>query len=768
MNNIEQRLNSLKARRSTEASTYKPLFYRLTNKEDEQAFSDLLSVPGLTVVDEIEGQLQEFVKFKYPSLKLKGDKLKEKVNAHVGDTSLFNYGVWVYYPWSARLVHVLDKEEFIILRCSRNHYKITPEEQTVLSQKKIGVIGLSVGQSVSVTLAMERICGELRIADFDVLELTNLNRIRTGIHNLGLYKVYSVAREIAEIDPFINVKCFEEGLHEKNMDTFFMDGGKLDLLIEESDGFDIKITSRLKARELKVPVLMEASDRCMVDVERFDLEPKRSILHGILDHLDVEFLKKLTDNEEKIPYMLDVLGIDSSSLRLRSSMLEIGESITTWPQLASAVTMGGGITADVARRILLNQFSSSGRYYVDVEEIIGDKKKASHHNLYQSAPKISANDLVKHLPAFPSAGDTLSKEIVEKLVAAGCQAPSASNLQPWRWIYRNNHLFLLNAAESDESFLGFRNLPAYIALGAAAANVEIEAGNLGLKSQLTFFPFKGNDGVVLVFNFTKTDTTVSASLNLAPAINERVTNRQRGPRKAIEGDFLQEFTKTVSGYDSDFNVKFFTDDRDLEVIGQHLGELEKVRLLDRKGHAEFIGEIRWTVEENENTKDGIDLRTIDLTNTEKVAMEVARDPNVIQMINEWNGGKAFRNFAIKAVNGAGAVGIINTTKKIGPETDLRGGMLMQRLWLNATLRGVALQPLAAPVFMFAPVLQGTGNGLMPKTRDSLLELRPEFEQVFDMKKGETEIFVFRLAIAGDPAVKSLRKPVDELFVYCQE
>ena len=46
---------------------------------------------------------------------------------------------------------------------------------------------------------MERICGEIRLADFDILELTNLNRIRTGVHNLGLSKTYSVAREISEI-----------------------------------------------------------------------------------------------------------------------------------------------------------------------------------------------------------------------------------------------------------------------------------------------------------------------------------------------------------------------------------------------------------------------------------------------------------------------------------------------------------------------------------------------------------------------------------------
>lgn len=83
------------------------------------------------------------------------------------------------------------------------------------------------------------------------------------------------------------------------MDMFFTDGGNLDLLVEESDGFDIKILCRHKARDLRIPVIMEASDRCMVDVERFDLEPKRDILHGLVNHLDIDTLKKLKTNEGK-------------------------------------------------------------------------------------------------------------------------------------------------------------------------------------------------------------------------------------------------------------------------------------------------------------------------------------------------------------------------------------------------------------------------------------------------------------------------------------
>ena len=60
-----------------------------------------------------------------------------------------DYGVWVHYPWSRRLVHLVREEEFIELRTSRNRYKITAEEQEALAVRAVGIVGLSVGQSAA-------------------------------------------------------------------------------------------------------------------------------------------------------------------------------------------------------------------------------------------------------------------------------------------------------------------------------------------------------------------------------------------------------------------------------------------------------------------------------------------------------------------------------------------------------------------------------------------------------------------------------------------
>lgn len=766
MKNTADILNELVAQQAADIHTFKPLFYKLGSADVQKRFDDLLRTPGLRVSDFIHDHLKELVKFRNPSVKFSTNELLEETKKILNGCPAHVYGLWVYYPWSNRLVHIPDREDFIDLRTSRNQYKITRAERDVLAQKKIGVIGLSVGQSVSVTLAMERVCGELRLADFDVLELTNLNRIRTGIHNLGLPKVYSVAREIAEIDPFIEVVCYPQGLSEDNLDAFFTDGGKLDLLIEESDGFDIKILSRYKARSLGVPVVMEGSDRCAVDVERFDLEPQRSILHGLVDHLDVAKLKTLKTNEEKIPYMLDMLGIDTASQRLKASMLEIEQSINTWPQLASSVTMGGGITADVARRLLLNHYTESGRYHVDIEELIGNRSQVNpgdHEPVPLVAVDVKSRCAALQLPK--QAGQVeLTPQLAEKIVTAGCLAPSGGNIQPWRWAYHQHSLLLFNAFDLQHTLLGYANLPSYVALGAAIENVRLQAATEGLRAVADQFPVPAVADLVAVVRFFKQDAVEPNDLRLASAIGQRLTNRSLGPREAIAPevlDRLRDAALTVPG----FGLRFFSSPDQLDTIADVLGELERIRLLDKTGHRDFVEEIRWSEAENARTRDGVDLRSIDLSATERVGMEMYREPRIRELLNTWKGGGAFRRLTKKSIDAAGAVGLLTIASGSAAQRNVDGGIALERVWLEATLQGLAFQPVSASVYVWARLQRGGGAGLEASTRERLATMRPRFETAFALEGGETEFFIFRLSKAADPQIKALRKPIDEIFCY---
>lgn len=358
---------------------YRPVYFRLINPEEGKKLKTLIdSNPDLLIYDTILSQLAELIKLNNPQQKLTPEESAALVAAHL-KTDADAYGVWVYYPWSNKLVHTLDEQEFAQVRTSRNVYKITPEEINVLKQKKIGIIGLSVGQSIALTLAMERTCGELRLADFDEIELSNMNRIKVNVQDLGLNKSIVAARQIAELDPFLNVICFTEGITLGTIDEFFTGNGKLDILVEECDGIDIKILARIKAKALGIPVVMDTNDKGMLDVERFDLEPERPIFHGKVAELEAlsadqltETLNKLTI-PEKIGYLGKIIGFENLSPAMMKSVGEMNKTIVGWPQLASAVTLGGAMITDISRRILLKQFSKSGRYFVDFDELFTDE-----------------------------------------------------------------------------------------------------------------------------------------------------------------------------------------------------------------------------------------------------------------------------------------------------------------------------------------------------------------------------------------------------------
>jgi molybdopterin/thiamine biosynthesis adenylyltransferase len=322
----------------------------------------------VAIHDTLRQQLAGLLETRAPAETLSVAEVDRRVAEHLGDLPPWQYGTWVWYPWSGRLVHVLPRPEFAELRTSRNRNKITDEEQAALRRLTVAVAGLSVGQATAVTLALEEVGGAFRLADFDYLELSNMNRLRAGVHELGLNKAVLTAREIYELNPYADVTVFTEGVTPENVDTF-LDG--VDILFEECDDLYAKIVLRERARLRGIPVLMETSDRGMVDVERFDLEPNRPIMHGLVGDVRADAVKDLT-TYEKVPIVLRIIGAESMSRRMAASLVDIETSLKTWPQLASAVALGGGLNTDVARRVALGGFRASGRYYVDLEEAVSD------------------------------------------------------------------------------------------------------------------------------------------------------------------------------------------------------------------------------------------------------------------------------------------------------------------------------------------------------------------------------------------------------------
>jgi molybdopterin/thiamine biosynthesis adenylyltransferase len=754
--------------------TCTPEFFRLAIDEDKRKFDELIGLNPVFLFDEIYDQLKELMKIRNPAVRLTDDDYRTLIDKQLNGKAPDHYGVWVFYPWCRRVVHILDEQEFIEVRTSRNQYKITVTERDILATKKVGVIGLSVGQSVALTMAMERSFQEIRLADFDVLELTNLNRIRTGIHNLGTGKVVIVAREIAELDPFLKIRIYPDGLTEANMDAYFTEGGKLDVLIDECDGVDMKILCRHKAKALQVPVLMEASDRTTIDVERFDLEPNRSILHGFIDHLDVSKLKYLKTNEERVPYLAPMVGIDTMSVRLKASAIEVGQSITTWPQLASAVALGGGAIADIWRRIALGQYHESGRYFVDMEEIAGDKKNEPEYNIDDHIPvkPISDAEAIYAAGQAPliQGGSRLmpAADVIKEIVAAASAAPSGGNSQPWKWVYKDGTLTLLHDQYYSWSFMDFQDRSSYIALGAAVENLVLKTHRSGMEVAISYFPVANDKKVIASFTFYPGGTDIPGMEphvedDLAACIEHRHTNRKIAPGGDIAPAIIDEMKvagETISGA----NVSFFTSKEDREEIGDIISVTDKYRLLYPQSHNDFTyQEMRWTEEDAQVRRTGMDVNTLELLPSELVGLRLIKDPKVVDFVRQINGGNVFRNVSKKAMNCAYAAGFL-TMPGFSELDHINGGRAAQRVWLKATQRNIAFHVMNVPFAFFAR-LQHDTTDLPVEIIDDLKKQYARFINITHAKENRGAIYLFRVFNSENPTVAPFRRLSEEVLVF---
>ncbi|MFJ2837892.1 ThiF family adenylyltransferase [Nocardia sp. NPDC087230] len=348
----------------------------LLDASSPEGLRDLEALAGSDAVgavhDTIDDQLDELIRCEDPAVSQTVESLAASRRRICGETALWRWGTWVFYPWNGRLVHVLPREGFQRVRTDRNRNKIDRGQQRDLRERRIGVVGLSVGNSAAVTLAMEGVGGSFRLADFDTIGLSNLNRLRAGIGDLGVSKAVLAARQMFEIDPYLDIEVFTAGLTEESIGSFFdgVDGTRpLDLLVEECDTVWAKVAAREYARSRGIPVLMDANDRGLLDVERFDLEPLRPLFHGRTGTATSSDVARM-NRDELLSFLLAVVDEPRLSPAMRDAIGEIGRTLSSWPQLASGVMLGGALVADTARRILLGELIPSGRSYIDLDELI--------------------------------------------------------------------------------------------------------------------------------------------------------------------------------------------------------------------------------------------------------------------------------------------------------------------------------------------------------------------------------------------------------------
>jgi len=121
----------------------------------------------------------------------------------------------------------------------------TPGVHRAARQATVGIMGLGgLGSPVAIALARVGV-GRLILADFDVVEPSNLNRQQYFIDQIGMKKTEALKQNLGRINPYVRVETVDQCLTEENIPEIFKD---VDVLAECFDNPIMKAAALRAAR----------------------------------------------------------------------------------------------------------------------------------------------------------------------------------------------------------------------------------------------------------------------------------------------------------------------------------------------------------------------------------------------------------------------------------------------------------------------------------------------------------------------------------------
>ncbi|WP_055475175.1 Rv1355c family protein [Gordonia sp. HS-NH1] len=648
---------------------------------------------------------------------------------------------FVHFPWRNALVKIPGPRTFRRLRLDRNRHKLTAAQQSAAGDLRIGIVGLSVGHAISLTLALEGLAGELRLADFDELELTNMNRIPATLMDIHDNKAVIAARRISEIDPYLTTAVYSDGITTENIDEF-LDG--LDLVVEECDSFDVKVLIREKCRSRGIPVLMETSDGGTLDVERFDLEPDRPLFHGLAGDLRIEDLVGL-DRASLTPLAVRVLEPTKVTAPMAASAIELGHTVTAWPQLGGDVLLGGATVAAAVRRLVQGKPLRSGRVRFDRDSWLDGLEDPIGTALPDGGRQAAAASEPLPPQEQPPVEAMSDRELV---LHAARRAPSAGNQQPWQ-ITADEDAVTITLDRTRTSTLDVEHRASAVAVGAALYNARIAATARGVLDDIEIVDAAETlAGRARLKGLDTGSRSPEAEAELS-ALLARGTRRGVGDGSPPSDDDLARLRDAATSDRT--RLLALADRADIDRYASIISRSDRARFLTPELHGEMFEELT----DDPAAAEGIDVASLDLPPAMAGMFDVLRRADVMALLDEWGGGTALGADAGSRVASSSAV-LVLVQRGTSAGDYLRGGIVAEQLWVAAERLGYDVHPMT-PTFLYAGDDE-TARGLSSNHGDELAALRREMLDTWPLDADEAPTIVLRLSRADSPSVVSRRLP----------
>jgi nitroreductase len=351
---------------------------------------------------------------------------------------------------------------------------------------------------------------------------------------------------------------------------------------------------------------------------------------------------------------------------------------------------------------------------------------------------------------------SLAPDVLEAILKHGVSAPSGDNLQPWRFSWRQDALLVYHDNTKDTSLYNVQGLASFIALGAAIENIVIAASIYGYHANVKYFPAGDSSAVaeILFMEHCEPDP-------LATAIPERCVNRKPYTRHRLSSEIIAKLDNDAQKFPA-VALQWIQDSRGLKMLGKSVIRADRLLFENPHLHKQLFSCLRWTSEEVERTRDGLPVATLELGKLGTHAFRSLRSWRLVSILNRLGFSRMVARHSGKLIRTSSAAALISVSK-ISADDFLEAGRVFERLWLNATLQGLSLQPMTGFVFLQLRSALAEYEGLTPAQLDLLESLRRELAALFTSANGGVPAMLFRLGVAPSPSDRTIRRPLSEVL-----
>lgn len=656
----------------------------------------------------------------------------------------------------------LQKYRFLEEAFSRNIGFFTPGEQERLHRTTVAIPGLGgVGGVHLVTLARAGI-GRFHLADFDRFESVNVNRQHGArASTIGQSKIDMMSAEAMDINPFLEIQAFPEGIHSGNVDAFL---NGVDVVVDGMDFFCPDVRRLFFNRALEKGIHVVTAGPLGFGTALLIFAPDRGM------DFDTYFdIKDGMTQEEKL--LAFFVGLAPKAAHRNYTLPgSISMSEKRGPSLGAGCQICASAAAAEVIRILLKkpgirpaphyfQYDPFSRKFhrgylpwgnrnpIQRVKIRYLRSRLCGPTRYLGIrkPEVSSNPV-------PPGGD-VSAEIFEYLIQAGIRAPSGDNCQPWRFAANENSVSIHPDRSADASFFNVNQAASLIACGAAAENMVLAASRFGLKGEVETSGDAASSNITATVKLTADGTREHP---LQRFIWERHTNRTPYDKAPLDADHIHEIQEAVHGFAA-AKLMLLTDPPEIREAARLVFQADRIRAGHRGLHEHLMRMIRFRLEEALEKRDGFPLKNLEAGVAGECFLRCTRSWRVMAVLNRLGLGNMISLVSYQGIRSASAVGLVKC-KSIGAKHLIEGGRALERIWLTAERLGLSFQPMTAITLFRLRWQMGGEKDFQPAHRRMLNRLWPSYGRLFDVcSDAEGHVMLFRIGRGRPVSCRTLRK-----------